>query len=90
MSNASPDSLIFNGWLKIHGLPYHLWTEDLFTLIGSLCGGLEEIDRKTKDLSTLSFARIKVRSRGVHAIPRSIPLLERGVWLPPSRSGEDD
>nr|DAD37028.1 TPA_asm: hypothetical protein HUJ06_007669 [Nelumbo nucifera] len=77
--NAVPSGLSFDGWVLVHSLSFHLWSEEVFSLIGSLCGGLEEIDPKTKDWLELSFARLKVKSRGVHSIPRSIPILDRNV-----------
>nr|DAD26035.1 TPA_asm: hypothetical protein HUJ06_027503 [Nelumbo nucifera] len=74
MVNVVPDQLNFSGWLKIHGMP--------------LCGGLVEIDSKTQSLLDLNSAQIKVRSRGVHSIPQTIPLLDRNVWFYLSVEGE--
>nr|DAD18454.1 TPA_asm: hypothetical protein HUJ06_019917 [Nelumbo nucifera] len=79
--NSIPSDLLFNGWIAIHILPFHLWKEEIFELIGSLCSGLEEIDPKTKSLYELSVACLKVKNHGVHSIPRPIAVLDRNVWF---------
>nr|DAD39221.1 TPA_asm: hypothetical protein HUJ06_013544 [Nelumbo nucifera] len=40
--DAAPDQLRFNGWLELRGLPFHLWTKEIFSLTGDTCGGLED------------------------------------------------
>lgn len=52
----------FGGWFEIEGLPFNLWTNEIFKQIGDACGGYLETDYGTENFQTLFAARIKVKS----------------------------
>jgi hypothetical protein len=51
----------YGGWLAVKGLPLSWWSSKFFKLIGDICGGLIEVDKRTANLKSLYEARIKVR-----------------------------
>ncbi|KAM7518028.1 hypothetical protein LguiB_016990 [Lonicera macranthoides] len=60
------------GWINIHGLPANWWTEKAFQTIGERCGGLIQVDARTKTFQNLLMARIKVRGNHNGFIPASM------------------
>ncbi|KAM7473628.1 hypothetical protein LguiB_020871 [Lonicera macranthoides] len=59
-------------WINIHGLPTNWWTEKVFQVIGERCGGLLEVDNRTKKFQNLLMARIKVRGNSNGFIPATM------------------
>lgn len=51
----------YGGWVAICDLPFHLWSKSTFEMIGSKCGGLIEVDRRTSNFENLFQARLKGR-----------------------------
>ncbi|GMP92133.1 hypothetical protein CsSME_00042487 [Camellia sinensis var. sinensis] len=49
----------YGGWIAICDLPFNLWNHRTFELIGKKCGGLLEIDCRTKSFDNLFEARVK-------------------------------
>ncbi|GMP84596.1 hypothetical protein CsSME_00038063 [Camellia sinensis var. sinensis] len=46
------------GWVSVCDLPFNLWNDRVFEWIGSKCGGLIEVDRRTRTLGSLFEARL--------------------------------
>ena len=51
-------------WVKVVGLPLHLWRREMFKRIGESCGGFIAVDKETTFFSQLQWARILVRASG--------------------------
>ena len=48
-------------WVKVVGLPVHLWNQNVLKKIGDECGGFIEVDENTDFLAELLWARILVK-----------------------------
>lgn len=68
-------------WIKIWGLPPHLWLQDTFTKIGCLCGGLLEVDRNTGTLGIIYIVRIKVGGGELLPIQRVLTMMIQACEL---------
>lgn len=67
------------GWVRILGLPLHLWDSEVFREIGDFCGGFVSVDVDTRQRKNLQWARITVR-----AAPEKIPAkvkVAMGGWV---------
>ncbi|RVW26082.1 hypothetical protein CK203_112550 [Vitis vinifera] len=51
-------------WVKVVGLPLHLWSREVFKSIGERCGGFIAVDEDTAFFSELQWARILVKAPG--------------------------
>ena len=51
-------------WVKVVGLPLHLWSRKGFKSIRERCGGFIAVDEETAFFSELQWARILVRTSG--------------------------
>ena len=51
-------------WLRVVGLPLHLWTNEIFKRIGDSCGGFLAMDKETVLKTTMIWERILTRLRG--------------------------
>ena len=34
-------------WIRVVGLPLHLWTREVFSMVGDSCGGFVALDKET-------------------------------------------
>lgn len=59
-------------WIRILGLPTHLWTRGLLMAIGSLCGGLVRWDSTVEAETSTRGMRILVKWGSLHKIPRFV------------------
>ena len=50
-------------WIRVLGLPLHLWTREMLKQIGDGCGGFLKVDEETGLGSEISWVRILVRIR---------------------------
>ena len=48
-------------WLRVLGLPLHLWSEEILKKIGNGCGGYVAMDKETEQRKDLRWARILVK-----------------------------
>ena len=48
-------------WVRVVGLPVHLWSRTVMEKIGDACGGFLAVDKETDELGELGWARILVR-----------------------------
>ncbi|RVW74674.1 hypothetical protein CK203_052053 [Vitis vinifera] len=51
-------------WVRILGLPLHLWDRSLFKKFGDSCGKFVAVDENTADRRNLKWARVLVETRG--------------------------
>ena len=51
-------------WVRILGLPLHLWGRSLFRTFGDSCGRFMAVDENTAERRNLKWARILVKTRG--------------------------
>ncbi|KAI8534897.1 hypothetical protein RHMOL_Rhmol10G0132300 [Rhododendron molle] len=66
-------------WVRILGLPQHLWDSEAFSGIGDFCGGFVRVDDNTRRRDNLRWARIAIR-----AAPAMIPTkvkVAKGGWV---------
>ena len=47
--------------MRVVGLPLHLWSREVFKLIGYGCGGLIVVDEHTNFMVELQWARLLVK-----------------------------
>ncbi|KAK9949905.1 hypothetical protein M0R45_005415 [Rubus argutus] len=66
----------YGGWLAVKGLPLSWWSSKFFKLIGDICGGLIEVDKRTANLKSLYEARIKARENVSGFLPEWVKLSE--------------
>ena len=52
-------------WVRVVGLPLHLWSREVFKRIGDCCGGFVAVDEETALFSQLQWARIMVKDSGM-------------------------
>ena len=48
-------------WIRVLGLPLHLWTEEILKKVGNGCGGYVTMDKETEQRKDLRWARILVK-----------------------------
>ena len=48
-------------WIRVVGLPLHLWTTEILEKIGNACGGFIALDKDTEQRNDLRWARILVK-----------------------------
>ncbi|KAL6342764.1 hypothetical protein AAG906_016598 [Vitis piasezkii] len=51
-------------WVRVLGLPLHLWGKGLFKRLGKACGSLVAIDEDTTESRNLQWTRILARIKG--------------------------
>ena len=61
-------------WIRVVGLPLHLWTEEILVKIGDSCGGFVAMDKETSLMENLLWARILIKMKG-SGRPTSVILL---------------
>ncbi|KAK9941490.1 hypothetical protein M0R45_018084 [Rubus argutus] len=61
--------------IKDEGLPFNLWTKEIFKQIGDACGGYLETDYGTENFLSLFAARIKVKSNDSGLIPEFVDVI---------------
>ncbi|WJZ84312.1 hypothetical protein VitviT2T_003921 [Vitis vinifera] len=52
-------------WVRVVGLPLHLWSREVFKRIRDCCGGFVAVDEETTLFSQLQWARILVKDSGM-------------------------
>ncbi|KAG5589820.1 hypothetical protein H5410_040334 [Solanum commersonii] len=56
-------------WVRVVGLPLHLWAQKPFKAIGDFCGGWVETEEETHLRNHLKWARIKINGDGSCLFP---------------------
>ena len=67
-------------WLRLEGVPLHLWSEKLFSAIGALWGSFVTTDDSTHRRLRFDIARILVSVKSDSAIPPSIFFKANGEY----------
>lgn len=68
------DSFAAESWVRVVGLPLHLWSFEVFKNIGDGCGGFLAVDEGTRSMSELQWARILVK-RVDWEVPSSVHIV---------------
>ena len=63
-------------WVRVLGLPLHLWSREVLIKIGDCCGGFLEVDEGAENAVQMQWARILVRLNG-RSLPASLQLVVR-------------
>ena len=61
-------------WIRVVGLPLHLWTGEILKKVGDSCGGFVALDEETSLKTDLHWARILVKMNSTKK-PSSVNLL---------------
>jgi hypothetical protein len=61
-------------WIKIYGLPVHVWEEQTFKRLGSLFGEFLDFDESTITRQSLNVARIQIYSNGMSLIDEHLSI----------------
>ncbi|CAL5428717.1 unnamed protein product [Camellia sinensis] len=64
----------YGGWIAICDLPFNLWNISIFEQIGRKCGGLLEVDNRTKKFENLFEVRLKVRGLDSGFLPSTLEI----------------
>ena len=67
--------LVQEAWIRVLGLPLHLWTPEILRKIGDVCGDFVEVDKITETKKEMKWARILIKMGG-KARPRVVNILE--------------
>ena len=51
-------------WIRVVGLPLHLWTTEIFRKIGDECGGFVAVDEDTELKKEVKWARLLIKMSG--------------------------
>ena len=62
-------------WIRVVGLPLHLWTTEIFRKIGDVCGGFVAVDEVTKMKKEVKWARLLIKLSG-KVRPSAVNILE--------------
>ena len=62
-------------WIRVVGLPLHLWTSEILRKIGDACGGFVAVDKNTELKTEVKWARMLVRMVG-KSRPSVVNILE--------------
>ena len=62
-------------WIRVVGLPLHLWTPEILRKLGDACGGFVAIDKVTEMKKEVKWARMLIKSEG-KSRPSTINILE--------------
>lgn len=65
-------------WVRIVGLPLHLWSQFFFRIIGEYCGGWAETEEETALQNHIKWARIGVHGDGSN-ISKEVTIENKGV-----------
>lgn len=51
---------VYHTWIRLVGLPLHLWSQKVFAAVGDYCGGRIQTEEETELRNHLKWARLKV------------------------------
>ena len=67
--------LVREAWIRVIGLPLHLWTPEILRKIGDACGGFVAADKVTEMKMEMKWARMLIKSEG-KSRPSTVNILE--------------
>ena len=56
------DACVGKLWVRVLGLPVHLWGREFFKWLGDACGGFVAVDEETTERRNLKWARTLIKS----------------------------
>ena len=62
-------------WIRVVGLPLHLWIGEILKKVGDSCGGFVALDEETTYKKDLQWARIQVKKKNSTEKPSLVNLL---------------
>ena len=62
-------------WIRVLGLPLHLWTPEILRKLGDVCGGFVAVDKVTERKKEMKWARMLIKSEG-KSRPSTVNILE--------------
>jgi len=71
-------STVRETWIRVVGIPLHLWSRKVFQEIGDLCGGWIETEEETELKKHQKWARILVKTN-VRNLPREVSVACDGI-----------
>ncbi|KAG5569629.1 hypothetical protein H5410_059395 [Solanum commersonii] len=71
-------STVRETWIRVVGIPLHLWSRKVFQEIGDLCGGWIETEEETELKNHLKWARILVKNNGRN-LPKEVSVACDGI-----------
>lgn len=72
LGSVCSSHLVKERWIRICGLPFHLWTYNIFVELGKGCGGCSAIDPMSLDFSECCWVRLKLCPCDLGRIPRAL------------------
>ena len=72
---AKKKEMVKEAWVRVVGLRLHLWTQEVFRMVGDSCGGFVALDKETTLRTKVSWAKILVKVVGMRK-PSSVNILE--------------
>ena len=72
-------------WVRVVGLPLHLWKTEILKKIGDACGGFLAIDKITVLRMEMEWARILIKTTGLPR-PSTVNIICNNTWhqkIPP-------
>ena len=67
--------LVQEAWIRVVGLPLHLWTLEILRKIGNACGGFVAVDKNTEMKTEVKWARMLIKMVG-NSRPRVVNILK--------------
>ena len=62
-------------WIRVVGLPLHLWQPEILRKLGDACGGFVSIDKNTEKKKEVKWARMLIKVKG-NSRPSVVNILE--------------
>ena len=76
--------LVQEAWIRVVGLPLHLWTPEILRKLGDACGGFVALDKNTEMKTEVKWARmlIKMVSKSRPSVVNILegPYFELQIW----------
>lgn len=69
-------------WVRFRGVPLHVWSEDIFSLLNDYVGSTIEVDPLTSRKEFLLFGRVKIARDTNQTPPRKISLQLEDLCVP--------
>ncbi|KAH0636305.1 hypothetical protein KY290_038349 [Solanum tuberosum] len=69
---------ISQSWIRLVGLPLHLWSQNVFKAVGDFCGGWVKTEEETDLRNHLKWARMLVKANE-NSIPKEVKIAFEGI-----------
>lgn len=78
VTSTSTFERLDQGWIRVVGIPLHLWSQNIFHEIGNFSSGWIQTEEERELRHHLKWARLKVRGKG-DDVPSSVELVHEGL-----------